>query len=168
MEVSKFEPPVISSPAHFITNPTGPSLIVFPVNILDPQNLGSIIRSASFYACTALVTPLKDSCDFTPIVSKASAGSMETFEEIYRTKSVRKFLGEAKADGFKIIGTSVKTNESVQLESYNIENAANDRLVLLLGAYDRLISLYLSTSTFKYFRERRERSFIPSCFTLRC
>jgi 21S rRNA (GM2251-2'-O)-methyltransferase len=132
LEVSKFEPPVISSPEPENPTQNGNELIVFPVNILDPQNLGSIIRSATFYGCTGLVTSLKHSCDFTPIVSKASAGSMEVFQNLFRTKSPLEFLRNAKSQGFQIIGTGLGTNNAPK--NSNLEcHRNNNRSILLLG-----------------------------------
>lgn len=110
--------------------PESPSsqFILFPVNLLDPQNLGSIIRSSTFFGCSSLVTSLKRSCDFTPIVSKASAGCMETFPNLYRTRSPLQFLKRAKESGFKIIGTGLNSQESKN----NPKNITN-RTILLLG-----------------------------------
>jgi len=104
------------------------SIIVFPVNLLDPQNLGSIIRTSTFYGCSALITTLKNSCDYTPIVSKASAGCMESFEHLFRTKSPLQFLKNAKIEGYKIIGTGL-------LDVIKPPNSfkSNDKMILLLG-----------------------------------
>lgn len=97
---------------------------------MDPQNLGSIIRTSTFYGCSALVTTLKDSCDYTPIVSKASAGCMETFENLFRTKSALQFLKNAKTEGFKIIGTGLSSSSNPKISSdFNYA----DKIILLLG-----------------------------------
>lgn len=122
LEVSKFEPPVIASPPASVNG-----ILLFPVNLLDPQNLGSIIRSAAFYGCAGLVTSLKHSCDFTPIVSKASAGSMELFDGLFRTKSPLQFIKNAKEAGFRIIGTGLSHSDT--------HNSRSDtsRVLLLVG-----------------------------------
>ncbi len=126
LEVSKFEPAVVDAP------PESPAsqFIVFPVNLLDPQNLGSIIRSATFFGCTGIVTSLKRSCDYTPIVSKASAGCMETFPNLFRTKSPLQFLKRAKDFGFKIIGTGLNSH---LYSNQSVDFNPNDRTILLLG-----------------------------------
>lgn len=86
LEVSKFEPPVLEA------IPDQKGLWLLLVNLLDPQNLGSIIRSASYFGAAGLITTLKHSVDYTPIVSKASAGAMESFSSLYRCKSPLEFL----------------------------------------------------------------------------
>ncbi len=86
LEVSKFEPPVLSE------IPKIPGLWLLLVQLLDPQNLGSIIRSATFFGAAGILTSVKGGCDFTPFVSKASAGTMETFDSLYRVKSISPFL----------------------------------------------------------------------------
>lgn len=125
--MSKFEPPVISSPPSNLNG-----LLLFPVNLLDPQNLGSIIRSAAFYGCAGLVTSLKHSCDFTPIVSKASAGSMELFDGLFRTKSPLLFIKNAKEAGFRIIGTGLSDVDNNN-NAHTTKQTHNSRVVLLLG-----------------------------------
>ena len=121
--MSRFDPPVISSP------PSRNGIFVFPVNLLDPQNLGSIIRSAAFYGCAGLITSLKHSCDYTPIVSKASAGSMELFDGLFRTKSPLQFIKSAKESGFHVIGTGL----SREIKPVNNSNPCNPKILLLLG-----------------------------------
>ncbi len=86
LEVSKFEPPVLSEV------PKVAGLWLLLARLVDPQNLGSIIRSAAFFGAAGVLTGIKGGCDYTPTVSKASAGTMETFESLYRVKSVSSFL----------------------------------------------------------------------------
>ena len=97
LEVSKFEPPVLSEV------PSVSGLWLLLVQLLDPQNLGSIIRSAAFFGAAGVLTSIKGGCDFTPTVSKASAGTMETFDSLYRVKSVTKFLQVRKLFPFQIL-----------------------------------------------------------------
>lgn len=55
---------------------------------------------------------------------------METFENLFRTKSALQFLKNAKTEGFKIIGTglSSSTNPKI-LSDFNY----SDKIILLLG-----------------------------------
>lgn len=73
-------------------------LIVVLDQIQDPQNLGSICRSAECAGADALVIPERRTAEVTPAVCKASAGAVE-YLPIARVRNVTDFLGEAKATG---------------------------------------------------------------------
>ena len=63
------------------------------VQVMDPQNLGALLRSASFLGCAGVVVCAKNSAGLTPTVSKASAGAMEALEVSSRRRSGRTSRG---------------------------------------------------------------------------
>lgn len=129
LEVSPFEPAVIEGPPESLH----PQTIVFPVSVQDPQNLGSIIRTSYFYGTSALVTCFRDTCNFTPIVSKASAGCMEVFEGLYRTKSARDFIINSKSRDFLIVGSSLEGSTSLDTLQSTLCSKKSKGMVVLVG-----------------------------------
>lgn len=71
-------------------------LIVALDQIQDPQNLGSICRTAECAGVTGLVLPERRSASVTAAVCKASAGAVEHLA-IARVRNIADFLSEAKA-----------------------------------------------------------------------
>jgi 23S rRNA (guanosine2251-2'-O)-methyltransferase len=73
-------------------------LIVALDQVQDPQNLGSICRSAECAGAAGVVIPERRSAEVTPAVCKASAGAVEHLR-IARVRNVADFLGEARDAG---------------------------------------------------------------------
>ncbi|KAI9287306.1 Alpha/beta knot methyltransferase [Umbelopsis sp. AD052] len=71
--------------------------------IQDPQNLGSILRTAYFFAVDGVVICTKNSAPLSNIVSRVSAGALECMD-IHSTKQLPKFLQASKQNGWTIIG----------------------------------------------------------------
>ncbi|MGI8863312.1 MAG: 23S rRNA (guanosine(2251)-2'-O)-methyltransferase RlmB [Solirubrobacteraceae bacterium] len=74
------------------------ALIVALDQIQDPQNLGSICRSAECAGATAVVIPERRSAEITASVCKASAGAVEHLR-VARVRNLADFLADAKASG---------------------------------------------------------------------
>lgn len=74
--------------------------------VTDPQNFGSIIRSACFLGASGIIVRKRGSCPLSPAVSKVSAGAMESFP-IFQLKFVKQFLEEAKRAGWLVLSTHV-------------------------------------------------------------
>jgi 23S rRNA (guanosine2251-2'-O)-methyltransferase len=64
--------------------------------VQDPQNLGSICRTAECAGATGLVVPERRAAEVTPAVCKASAGAVEHLP-IARVRNLADFLLDAKA-----------------------------------------------------------------------
>ncbi len=73
-------------------------LIVALDQVQDPQNLGSICRTAECAGATALVIPERRAAAVTPAVCKASAGAVEHLR-VARVRNLADFLVAAKAAG---------------------------------------------------------------------
>ncbi len=80
-------------------------LIVVLDQVQDPQNLGSICRTAECAGVTGMVIPERRAADVTPAVCKASAGAVEHLR-IARVRNVADFLGEARRAGCWCYGAS--------------------------------------------------------------
>ena len=73
-------------------------LIVALDEVQDPQNLGSIARTAECAGATGLVIPERRSAEVTAAVAKASAGAVEHLR-IAQVRNLTDFLGAAKEAG---------------------------------------------------------------------
>lgn len=86
-------------------------LIVALDQVQDPQNLGSICRTAECAGASGLVIPERRSAEVTPAVCKASAGAVEHIR-IARVRNIADFLIEARAAQCWSYGASAPVNSS--------------------------------------------------------
>ncbi|XP_012382023.2 rRNA methyltransferase 1, mitochondrial isoform X2 [Dasypus novemcinctus] len=70
----------------------------------DPRNLGAVLRSAHFLGVDKVITSRRNSCPLTPVVSKASAGSMEVMD-VFSTGDLASFLQTKAQQGWLVAGT---------------------------------------------------------------
>ncbi|XP_077167873.1 rRNA methyltransferase 1, mitochondrial [Paroedura picta] len=101
--------------------------------ILDPMNLGAVLRSAHFLGVDGIVTSRRNSCPLTPVVSKASSGAMEVFD-VFGTDCLQSFLQAKSEQGWDIVGT---VSYSAVLDGIPVESCLDFHwtrpTVLLLG-----------------------------------
>ena len=70
----------------------------------DGQNLGAVLRTAAFFAPRMpVVVSNKHAAQLTPMVSKASAGAMESLPLVRPLDGPVKFVERAKADGWLVV-----------------------------------------------------------------
>ncbi|XP_039992235.1 rRNA methyltransferase 1, mitochondrial [Xiphias gladius] len=72
--------------------------------IQDPMNLGAILRSAYFLGVDRVASSLRNSCPLSPVVSKASSGTMEVLG-VYGYESLEDMLKSKVARGWQVVGT---------------------------------------------------------------
>jgi 23S rRNA (guanosine2251-2'-O)-methyltransferase len=104
-------------------------LIVVLDQVQDPQNLGSICRTAECAGATGLVIPERRSAEVTPAVCKASAGAVEHMR-IARVRNVADFLVDARKAGCWSYGACAPTMSTV---SYTAPDYSGG-VVLVLGS----------------------------------
>ncbi len=85
-------------------------VLVLLDHLTDPQNIGSIIRTAEALGCEGIVMPRAHAAGITPTVIKASAGATAHIE-ILTVSNVVMFIEAAKAAGFWTVGTSDRGTE---------------------------------------------------------
>ena len=118
----------------------------------DPQNLGSICRTAECAGITGVVIPERRAAEVTPAVCKASAGAVEHLR-VARVRNVADFLLHARDAGCWSYGASAPERAVAALRPRRTIAAAPVVLVLgseggglrprVAGACDQLISLPL-------------------------
>lgn len=69
--------------------------------VVDPQNVGALIRSSHFLGCDKVVICSKNSAPLSPTVCKASSGALE-FVDISETKNMMRFLDKSKENGWQV------------------------------------------------------------------
>jgi 23S rRNA (guanosine2251-2'-O)-methyltransferase len=85
-------------------------LLVYLDSITDPQNLGSILRSAAFFGVSGLVLTENRSSPLTPAAIKISSGGF-VHVPVARVPNLVRALEEAKERGFWIAGLSEHATE---------------------------------------------------------
>lgn len=85
-------------------------LIVALDQVQDPQNLGSICRTAECAGVTGIVIQERRSAEVTPAVCKASAGAVEHMR-IARVRNIADFFTDARHAGCWIYGASAPAQE---------------------------------------------------------
>ena len=102
-------------------------LILILDSILDPQNLGSIIRSAHCLGANGVVIPTDRAASVTPAVIKASAGSAEQLP-VARVTNLSQTIDYLKNKGFWIFGADAHGGKNLREQNFNCS------VVLILGS----------------------------------
>jgi len=92
---------------------SSPNLWLVLDEVVDPQNLGALLRSAYFLgggnsdksSTIGVLVCSKNSAPPSATVSASSAGALEVLD-VHSTSNLPRTLNQAKQDGFRIIGTS--------------------------------------------------------------
>lgn len=80
--------------------------------IQDPQNLGSLIRSAHAAGAHGIIIPKDRAAEVTPTVVKASVGAAE-YMLIARVTNIARALEEVKGEGIWIVGVEADAKETL-------------------------------------------------------
>lgn len=96
--------------------------------VMDPQNLGSLLRSACFLGITGVALCNKNSAPLSGTVSKASAGAMELMT-IHAVRNMTRFLQNSQRQGWYILGASME-EDTTDIESIH----PSVPVVLVLGS----------------------------------
>ncbi|KAG0361038.1 hypothetical protein BGZ54_009267 [Gamsiella multidivaricata] len=74
--------------------------------VVDPQNLGAILRTAFFMGVDGVVVCHKNSAPLSAVVAKASAGALEV-RPTYGVQSLMKFIQASQKNGWHVVGAHV-------------------------------------------------------------
>lgn len=107
-------------------------LLVALDQIQDPQNLGSIARTAECVGADGLIITERRAAEVTPAVCKASAGAVEHLA-IARVRNMADFLAEARDAGCWSYGASAPGGEQ-PLARYDQPDYRGAGVVLVLGS----------------------------------
>ncbi len=109
-------------------------LLVALDQIQDPQNLGSICRSAECAGAAGVVIPERRAAEVTPAVCKASAGAVEHLA-VARVRNMADFLAEARRGGCWCYGASAGDGTGARATvPYDSPDYKGAGVVLVLGS----------------------------------
>jgi 23S rRNA (guanosine2251-2'-O)-methyltransferase len=108
-------------------------LLVALDQVQDPQNLGSICRTAECVGVGGLVIPERRAAEVTPAVCKASAGAVEHLR-IARVRNLTDFLLEAREAGCWSYGASAELEGGRAPVPYDSPDYGGAPAILVLGS----------------------------------
>lgn len=109
-------------------------LIVALDQVQDPQNLGSICRTAECAGAAGVAIPERRSAEVTAAVCKASAGAVEHLP-VARVRNMADFLAEARTAGCWCYGASAPGGAGERrVAPYDAPDYAGAGVVLVLGS----------------------------------
>jgi 23S rRNA (guanosine2251-2'-O)-methyltransferase len=108
--------------------------VLFADGIMDPQNLGALIRSALGAGFNGVVIPSRRAATVTSAVRRVSAGATELLA-VAKVGNLSRAIEQAKSQGLWVVGLDEKASESLWTSSLLDPPAG-----LVVGAEDRGIS----------------------------
>jgi 23S rRNA (guanosine2251-2'-O)-methyltransferase len=111
-------------------------VIVVADGITDPQNLGSIVRSAEALGAQGVVIPQRRAVGITSTVLKVAAGALE-YLPVARVVNLSRALAQLKEAGFWIYGTTADAEQAI----YNVDFTDRRPVVLAIGSEGDGLSL---------------------------
>lgn len=130
------------------SNPNKRDLVLVLDTINDPQNLGTLLRSAECFGVGAVLWSKNRGCDITPTVSKASVGASELVN-IIKVSNLVEAVRSLKEDGYQVVTAEVGKECS---SLYDFEFP--DKTVLIMGSEGEGVRALLS-------KQADYRIFIP-------
>ena len=124
--------PVETGPILFPKNQGQPHepLLVLLDGIVDPNNLGAIVRTAHCVGADALLIPKDRAVGPTPAVSKASAGALE-HTRIFRVTNLTTAIQGLKKEAVWVAGLSMDAQQTV------FQADLNGPLALVIGGEEK-------------------------------
>jgi len=114
-------------------------LVLLLDSIVDPGNLGGIIRTAAFLGVTAIAISSRNSASFTPVVLKASAGASEDVT-VFMVNKPSGFVVNSKNAGWKIFAAVAPAKKHdpampISMSTDQLDDPlSEDPCVLMLGS----------------------------------
>lgn len=118
-------------------------VILVADGIVDPQNLGAMIRSAEALGAQGLIIPQRRAVGITSTVMKVAAGALENFP-VSRVVNLSRALEELKAAGFWVYGTAVNGSvplHTVEFTNFKGGNSKPNPIVLVIGSEGEGLSM---------------------------
>lgn len=97
---------------HSIRSAPGRAVVLLLDSIQDPQNLGSLIRTAEAGGARGIVLPKDRAAGVTPAAVKASAGAAAHIP-VVRVTNLASALEELKKEGFWIVGADARAKKNL-------------------------------------------------------
>ncbi len=98
--------------------------------ISDPQNIGSIIRSAAAFGINKIILPDDNAPDETAAIAKTACGCLELVQ-IAKVTNIKNSINKLKKMGFWICGLDINGKNNI----HNISDI--DKLAIIIGSEDK-------------------------------
>jgi 23S rRNA (guanosine2251-2'-O)-methyltransferase len=115
---------------------TDSPIIIVADGITDPQNLGSIVRTAEALGAQGVVIPQRRAVGITSTVLKVAAGALE-YLPVARVVNLSRALGQLKEAGFWIYGTMAEAEQAI----HTVDFTDRRPVVLAVGSEGDGLSL---------------------------
>ncbi len=96
-------------------------------NVVDPHNVGAIIRSAAVFGIKGIIIHSRSACGLSNTVSKISSGGL-SYVSVYPVNNIANTIKELKKNGFWVVALSEHGNK------YLHEVDLHGKICLVLGA----------------------------------
>jgi 23S rRNA (guanosine2251-2'-O)-methyltransferase len=103
------------------------SVVLALDQISDPQNLGTILRSAAFFGVDAVLVLKNRAAEVSPLVARVAVGGAELVD-IFRVTNLARALAILKGHGFWIYGLDERGDATLA------QAAFDEKTVLVVGA----------------------------------
>lgn len=123
---------------HPDQDPAAPTFWLALDEVVDPQNLGALLRSAYFLGDKhkmGVLVCAKNSAPPSPVVSAASAGALELVT-VHSTSNLPRTLATAESDGFRIVGASAYVPRDLETALYDLQELppSDKPTIVVLGS----------------------------------
>jgi len=112
LEVEPFRYTELEDLLASITNSGNGGFLLVLDGILDPHNLGALIRSAACAGADGVIIPRDRACGITAAAEKASAGAVETVPVVQVT-NIAQTLESLKEGGYWVYGLAGEASQSL-------------------------------------------------------
>ena len=102
-------------------------MVVFLDEITDPHNIGAILRSASAFGASAVVTTFRNSPPESGVLAKSASGALE-YVRYLRVRNLCKSIDDFKFEGYNIVGLTGHCEQEIQKIN------KTDKTAIVLGA----------------------------------
>jgi 23S rRNA (guanosine2251-2'-O)-methyltransferase len=125
LEVEPFRYAELDDLLASISRSQSPGFLLVLDGILDPHNLGALIRSAACAGADGVVIPRDRACGVTAAAEKASAGAVETVP-VAQVTNIVQALETMKKGGYWVYGLAGEVSQSL----YDLKFSGNSVLVI--------------------------------------
>jgi 23S rRNA (guanosine2251-2'-O)-methyltransferase len=125
LEVEPFRYAELDDLLASISRSGGPGFLLVLDGILDPHNLGALIRSAACAGADGVVIPRDRACGITAAAEKASAGAVETIP-VAQVTNIVQALEAMKKTGYWVYGLAGEVSQSL----YDLKFSGSSVLVI--------------------------------------
>lgn len=125
LEVEPFRYTEFEDLLDSITSSGSTGFLLVLDGILDPHNLGALIRSAACAGADGVIIPRDRACGVTAAAEKASAGAVETIP-VSQVTNIAQTLEILKKGGYWVYGLAGEVSQSL----YNVKFSGSSALVI--------------------------------------